>query len=280
MVRLRCLVGVVILFGVSCPAVAQTGGAVLVGLVRTDSTRTPIEGAEVVLPGIAKRSTTTAAGRFRLDGIPAGTHEVVVRRVGFSPITEEVVFAENDSLYRDFSLRPVLRLEGVTVEASAVIPSFEEHRKIGLGTFFTRADLQKMDQQRVSDIIAHARGARIHNASAGRAFLYSSRRPVTSIDPRGTKGDPSRFGRENAGMGVPYGLCYAQVYMDDRLVYRGEESEQVFDINSINPNQIEAIEYYSGPGSTPMRYSRQNANCGVIVIHTRRTLGGSKPGAP
>ena len=45
----------------------------------------------------------------------------------------------------------------------------------------------------------------------------------------------------------------------------------------LSPDQVEAIEYYSGPASTPMRYSRQNSNCGVIVIHTRRTLDKTKP---
>lgn len=270
----------VMLIGFGNVVAAQTAGGVLVGSVVTDSTLTPVEGAEVILPQLSKRAATTSAGRFRLDGIPAGTHDVIVRSVGFSPVALQLVFAVNDSVDRDFILRRVPRLEGITVEASAVIPTFEEHRRIGLGTFVTRTELEKMDQQRVSDIMAHARGARIHNASGGRAFLYSSRRQVTSIDPRGTKGDPSRFARENAGIGVPFGLCYAQVYMDDRLVYRGEESEQVFDINSLKPSEIEAIEYYSGPGSTPARYSRQNSNCGVIVIHTRRTLGGVKPRSP
>ena len=55
------------------------------------------------------------------------------------------------------------------------------------------------------------------------------------------------------------------------MVYRGLDAEPLFDLNSLRPNSIEAIEYYVGPASTPMRYARMNSNCGVIVIHTRRT---------
>jgi hypothetical protein len=47
--------------------------------------------------------------------------------------------------------------------------------------------------------------------------------------------------------------------------------EPLFDINSISPSQIEAIEYYSGSADTPAKYSGLNSTCGVVVIHTRRT---------
>jgi hypothetical protein len=45
----------------------------------------------------------------------------------------------------------------------------------------------------------------------------------------------------------------------------------LFDVNSLQPDQIEAVEYYAGPSQTPMEYSTLNAVCGVLVIWTRRT---------
>jgi hypothetical protein len=43
------------------------------------------------------------------------------------------------------------------------------------------------------------------------------------------------------------------------------------DINSFSPAEIEAIEFYTGPAQTPVKYSRLDSHCGVLVIHTRRT---------
>lgn len=233
---------------------AQSGTALLVGSVLADSSRLPIEGAEVSVPGISKRTLTVASGRFRIDGVSVGTHEVIVRYVGFSPHVMHIAFAANDSVEREMLLRPVPRLEPVNVQASMTIPSFEEHRRVGLGTFLTRPELEKQEGRKLSEILGQVRGIRLIRGSAGAAYLSSGPRPVTSL---------------SRGAAAP--SCYAQVFLDQTLVYRGEPREPLFDINSVSPVHIEAIEYYSGPGSTPLRYSRLNSQCGVIVIHTRRT---------
>jgi hypothetical protein len=67
------------------------------------------------------------------------------------------------------------------------------------------------------------------------------------------------------------GSCYSQVYLDQALVYRGGSDKYTFDINTLSPDQIEAIEYYAGPAQLPAKYQGLNANCGVIVIWRRRT---------
>jgi hypothetical protein len=65
-------------------------------------------------------------------------------------------------------------------------------------------------------------------------------------------------------------MCYATVYLDNAMVYSPKMSASLFDVNSISPSSIEAIEYYSGPGQIPQKYMRLDTACGVIVIHTRR----------
>jgi hypothetical protein len=254
-------------------AEAQGTSAILTGTVLADSLRTPIEGAELSLPRLSKRALTTAAGRFRIDSIPAGTHDVVVRKVGFSPAELKIAFVAGDSVDQTISLRGAQALQPVAVEGQAVIQSFEEHRALGLGTFITRAELERKEQQRLSEVLGQVRGARIQNVGGGRAFLYSGRRMATSIDYRATKGDFKNYG----GTGANPAFCYPQVFMNDQLVFRGEEGEVPFDINSISTAQVEAIEYYTGPGSTPMRYTRLNSPCGAIVLHTRRTFSKPKP---
>ena len=65
--------------------------------------------------------------------------------------------------------------------------------------------------------------------------------------------------------------CYAHVYLNNAPYYRGGQGEPVPDINRFSPSQIEAIEYYAGSSQTPSQYSRLNSQCGVIVLHTRRS---------
>lgn len=262
----RVALAVVLVACFSLPVQSQARGAVLLGFVLIDSTRTPIDGAEASVPAFSKRAFTSANGRYEIDGIPAGTHEVIVRHVGFRPVATHITFAAGDTVKREILLSRVPTLEAITVHASAVIPSFEENRVIGLGSFITRAELAKQEGRYLSEILSQTRGVRILRGMGGRAWVYSSRRPVSSIMPRGRASD------ENLAEGALRDACYAQVYVDNQIVYRGLEHELLFNLNSISPSQIEAIEYYAGPASTPPRYSRLNSQCGVLVIHTRRTF--------
>jgi hypothetical protein len=55
----------------------------------------PVGYAEVRLPGLSRATLTTEAGRFRLEGVPPGTHQVTVTRDGFAALTAQVPFAAN-----------------------------------------------------------------------------------------------------------------------------------------------------------------------------------------
>lgn len=95
----------------------------------------------------------------------------------------------------------------------------------------------------------------------GHAWIASSR-GVQSLD---AKSEPSSSDLAN---GARQGKCYAQVYLDNSLMYSGRGD--LFDINTIPTSSIEAIEYYAGPSEIPAQYLRLNSPCGVVVIHTRR----------
>ena len=55
---------------------------------------------------------------------------------------------------------------------------------------------------------------------------------------------------------------------DETLLYSTTPAEPV-DINQFFPASIKAIEYYAGPPQTPIKYTRLNSACGILVIHTR-----------
>ena len=235
-------------FAMTGSAEAQSGLGTLTGVVRVDSTREPLRGAGVLLPSLERIALADSLGRFVLHQITPGTHRVVVRHLGFRPLSVYVTFT-GDTVEREFTLVHVVpRLDTVSVQRSAVIPSFEEHRAIGLGVFITRAELEPQEGRKLSEVIGQIRGIRLEHRINGRAYVVSSRRAL------GRGGGP----------------CRPPVYVNNQMIFYSRPGEEPFDINSVLVGQIEAIEFYSGPATTPARYSRLQSDCGVLVIHTRR----------
>ena len=253
-------------------------GAVFTGVVVFDSTRAPIIGAEVAVPDLAKSVLTDATGSFRLTGIPAGEHQIVVRRMGYGAADTRLTFRGNETLERRIVLGRAIVLEPVVVAEHSVdraMASFEENRRIGLGHFMTRAQLAKLEGVSLGSILEQLPGATIIRGNGG-AWVRSSRSFGFAAIP------PDPF---DAFQGAPPAACYSQVYLDNTLVFAGRVEEEpgsrggsgqkhwepLFNLNSINPAQIEAIEFYASPAETPLKYSGMESHCGVVVIWTRRT---------
>ena len=235
------------------------------GIVLDDSTRRPLENAEVSMPDLSKTVLTDERGRFALAGISPGLHRIVVRRIGYRSLETRVTFAADRTTERRIVLTPVTTLESVVVVAERdALPDFEEHRRGGLGQFLTREDLARQKGRRLSDVLTQVSGVRIVPGVANRAWVATNRGPrslrnIPLVDP------------SDATRGADRQTCYALVYMDGALMYAGKDEEPLFDVNTISPDQIDAIEYYAGPAQTPLRYSVLGSPCGVLVIHTRRT---------
>jgi hypothetical protein len=243
---------------------AADRGAVFTGIVLSDSTRRPIVNAEVALPDLSRSVLTNDKGGFRLGDIPPGDHRVVVRRIGYGALDTRIAFAANRTVEHPVMLSPLTSLESVIVTAErTALPDFEENRRIGLGHFLTRAELAKQEGRRLSDILTQVPGVHMVSGTGNRAWLTTNR------GIRSLKNIPILDGAD-IGKGADQRRCYAQVYIDRMLMYAGKNDEPLFDINTIPPDQIEAIEYYAGPAQTPLKYSVLNSACGVLVIHTRR----------
>jgi hypothetical protein len=60
------------------------------------------------------------------------------------------------------------------------------------------------------------------------------------------------------------------VWLDGHRVYSGRDEDPLFDLGSLNVDQIDGMEYYAGAASVPLRYAGYNTTCGVLVIWTRR----------
>ena len=155
-------------------------------------------------------------------------------------------------------------LKPVEVSAHRVaIREFEERRAFGIGQFMTRAELEKQESRKTGDVLSRMPGAHVARAGGdGSAWLATGRHSGSGRTPSGDAFDRRRGAKP---------ACYADVWVDNTMVYAWRVGEPLFDVNSLQPSQIEAIEFYSSPATTPARYLRGGSpQCGALIIWTRR----------
>lgn len=84
--------------------VEPPGPGRLAGVVR-DTFSIAIGGVEITLPGLQKRAVSDSAGRFRIEGVRAGKHEVRARKIGYAPQIQTAVVDANGGVL-SFELLP------------------------------------------------------------------------------------------------------------------------------------------------------------------------------
>ncbi len=246
--------------------------AAFAGVV-TDTALQPIPGAEVVLLDVGKTATTDGGGAFHIVDVPAGEHAVEVRRLGYGAAEFRLKASSGETVERAIRLSRVVALDSVVVKAPATpaIPSFEEHRRLGLGDFLTREQLQRQQGRRMSDVLQQVSGLRVTNSGA--AAWVSSTRAVQSLSSRCPEREDEPGGivaRRARGEKVAC-TCYPVVYLNTTVIYRGGDGGVVPNVNRFEIPAIEAIEFFATAAQTPPEYSVLNSSCGLLVFHTRRT---------
>ena len=224
---------------------AQLLPATLVGIVR-DSLGAPIPGVEVRYKGSDFVSVrTNDSGGFRMVNLPTGIANVTVRRMGFVPATADVRLrsGRTDSLV--FSLNPLAQtLAGVLVEdeyearSHRLLAGFWERRSRGFGYFLTRDEIEKRDAHEFADLARMAPSVSVATRNGRKVIRFS-------------RGPSSRD-------------CPPQYVVDGMRIENGSPDE-------FNPQDVEAIELYSGPATIPPQFApRFNSyTCGAVVIWTR-----------
>jgi len=173
--------------------------------------------------------------------------------------------------------KKAVTLDSVVVREKAVDPrlrEYEDNRRLGLGQFFTRADLEKRSSSQIDDILQDLRGVVLIRGAQANAYL-ATKRQVNFCPAKDTEcmirhrivWVPGNGFNTHPGAAL---ACYAQIWLDNQLM-NPEHPAEPFDLRGLNPSAMESVEYYDGVTNTPSRYSRQGSECGVLVIHTRRS---------
>lgn len=248
----------------------RVGAAVFRGLVVQHPDSQPLENVEVSLPALGLTTRTDARGNYRIAEIPPGTHLVTARRIGFGALEARVTFAPNDEEERRILLSDITQLAQVDVIGTMpdmALLEFEEQRRLGLGRFLTRDQLERFDALALPSVLARLPTIRVQaGRGSARYPALGGRNRVTLQALAGNSCAPPLF--MDPPRRIPC-LCYARVYVDGHLMNSGSPTEP-FDVNELLVAGVEAVEWYPTPASTPARYQGLNTTCGVLVIHRRR----------
>ncbi|MDE2975256.1 MAG: von Willebrand factor type A domain-containing protein [Gemmatimonadota bacterium] len=84
---------------------AQTATGAIAGTVTAATSGQALEGAEVTAEGAGIAELTDAAGRYVLEGVPAGEHILKVRIVGYAPQERQVTVTAGRTTVADFAMQ-------------------------------------------------------------------------------------------------------------------------------------------------------------------------------
>ena len=124
MMRSRFLVGgalaALLTLAAARPASAQ---GTLEGTVTAAGTGAALAGAQVSLPGLTLGGTTNPSGAYQVSGIPAGTHTVEIRLIGYGTEVREITVSSGQTVRLDVTLaETALVLEGLVAVGSRARP--------------------------------------------------------------------------------------------------------------------------------------------------------------
>lgn len=253
----RLLVCLLLLATSAVAAWAQQGGTIE-GTVVNAGTRAPIQGARVAVDGTVLSTTTNAAGRFELGGVPAGTRTVRVTFMGFSPAQQAVAVPAGGAVTANFSLaaQEVL-LEGLVVTALGIT---RDQREISTSVQQVRPDdmARAGETNLVTGLSGRVSGVTITNSNTpggssrivirGANSLTGNNQPLFVVD-----GVPVINTSGGGGTMGYNAIDYGNVVQD------------------LNPNDIESISVLKGPTAAAL-YGSRAAN-GAIIVTTKSGRG-------
>jgi len=251
--------------------------AELQGKVLADSGRRAVVNAEIAIQVLDLRTVSDSVGRYRLQRVPRGTHTVVTRAVGFRPDTAVTTFDGDETLISDIVLRAALTtLPTVAVRETSKpvtrgkMAAYEERKSFGVGHFIDRELFAKDENRRLSDVLAsNVPGLSIYRGSSSTSWAASGRTKSSAKCAFCRVTRQEMLDAADIAAGAPL-ACYLDVYLDGAQIYNAAaRGTPLFNLNSIQPAEIEAIEVYTSASQIPAQYNKTSGGCGVMLIWTR-----------
>jgi hypothetical protein len=230
----------------------STGTSVLKGTVIAKG-GPPIEGAQVTVVGTTTVVTTGANGSFTLSDLPSGTHEAVIRKIGFAKASEIVHLAAATPVTLSIALEPATVLGTVHIvgkmDDGLSKLGFLSRKQMGRGWYLTPEQIADKSPNITTDLFRMAQGIRLMDSGRGRMIMSTSTMGSTTPGCINFFIDHARFDQFQPG-----------------------------DIDDAVPTaDLGAIEYYSNPSSVPTEFVVGGKTCAALVIWTKTLLTTLKP---
>jgi hypothetical protein len=221
----------------------------------------------VSIEALGRSANATGDGSFRIPGLPAGTHVVLIRSVGFTPRFDTVVLAASETASRRYVLEArATSLDTARTTAAArkfvsgQLRDFEERRARGMGRFVGEEMLRKNDDRPLSAVLQRfVPGLTMTRGVGGTTHAASSRKATP--------------GRVFGGAGPTSAMtCYSAVYVDGIRIFdyaMQKTGASPPDLGRMSTIEYAGVEYHASAATFPPWVSPTNADCGVLLLWTR-----------
>ena len=226
------------------PAQRATPPGSISAVVR-DTTGAGIAGAELTVAGTNIRGYTDDDGHLQLGPVAPGPARLTIRRLGFRPTSVDLTVDASRATVETVRLVEIAhRLDVITVRGTihaygSRMLGFYERRSQGFGHFFTRSQIQDINPSHLTDLFRRIPGM----------ALASTNVIQNAVRMRGARD------------------CPPLLWLDGSPAAAAE-----YDLDTIDPESVEAMEVYSGPSEVPVQFQppMDVQACGAIVIWTRQ----------
>ena len=222
------------------PLGAQLPTGTITGTVVDSATRQPIAGVNVVVEGTRLGTISRDDGTFTIGGVPAGTHTVRARRIGYGSVPVVVSVSDGSSVAVAFALE-----KRAAVLDEVVVVGYNTQRKASITGSVATVDMDDVASRRVPDVAQALQGQ-----VAGVTVTQSTGAPGEEISIR-------IRGEGTIGNNSP-------LFIVDGVPSR--------DISFLTPSDVESMSVLKDASAASIYGSR--ASAGVIVITTKRGATG------
>ena len=161
----------------------------ITGTVTVAHTNEPLDAVTVQIEGTQLGANTNASGTYRIVNVPAGTHTLIARRLGYARATQQVAVSDNGTATANFSLeRTSTTLDQVIVTGT---PEAQTKRELGNAIgLVNAAEVAKLaPPPNVQQLLNGVSGVRVQSAggdvgSGGNTRIRGASSMTLASEPR------------------------------------------------------------------------------------------------
>jgi TonB-dependent starch-binding outer membrane protein SusC len=258
--RAATALGLIALLSAAGTAPAQQTLQGISGVVRDAQNQEPVAGAAVTVSGTGRGALTAEDGRYTITGLPAGSHQVSARKLGFRSTTHSVMVPASGMATLNFALSQA----PTSLDAVIVTGTTEGTQRRSLGNSVSSIS--------TADLVERTPPPNV-------TALLNGRAPgVTVVGGTGAVGAGPRINiRGQSSLSLnDQPLLYVDGVRVSNDVASGPKSQGygsgvISRLNDFNPDDIESMEIIKGPAAATL-YGTEASN-GVIQIITKKGRG-------